>query len=160
MPCVAQLHSNRHSSATPHATSCRCTNHRELLVVSCLFSAPACTWCCCFQCTDVKYGKRVHVLPIDDTIEGITGNLFDVFLKPYFLEAYRPVRKVRAVLPWPISTYPSSSRSYGNVLVHMADRLSACNAHLAMKCTCRGLLHSTLVCIAKCRMLSFCAMPT
>jgi transitional endoplasmic reticulum ATPase len=47
------------------------------------------------QCTDVKYGKRVHVLPIDDTIEGITGNLFDSFLKPYFLEAYRPVRKVR-----------------------------------------------------------------
>ncbi|KAF6261897.1 cell division cycle protein 48 [Scenedesmus sp. NREL 46B-D3] len=36
------------------------------------------------QCTDVKYGKKVHVLPIDDTIEGITGNLFDVFLKPYF----------------------------------------------------------------------------
>lgn len=46
------------------------------------------------QCTDVKYGKRIHVLPIDDTIEGVTGNLFDVFLKPYFLEAYRPVRKV------------------------------------------------------------------
>ena len=35
----------------------------------------------------------MHVLPIDDTIEGITGNLFDAFLKPYFLEAYRPVRK-------------------------------------------------------------------
>lgn len=35
------------------------------------------------------------MLPIDDTIEGITGNLFDVYLKPYFLEAYRPVRKVR-----------------------------------------------------------------
>ena len=46
------------------------------------------------QCADVKYGKRIHVLPIDDTIEGITGNLFDAFLKPYFLEAYRPVRKV------------------------------------------------------------------
>jgi len=45
------------------------------------------------QCPDVKYGKRVHILPIDDTIEGISGNLFDVFLKPYFLEAYRPVRK-------------------------------------------------------------------
>ena len=42
----------------------------------------------------MKYGKRVHVLPIDDTIEGITGNLFDAFLKPYFLEAYRPIRKV------------------------------------------------------------------
>lgn len=36
----------------------------------------------------------MHVLPIDDTIEGLTGNLFDTFLKPYFLEAYRPVRKV------------------------------------------------------------------
>jgi len=45
------------------------------------------------QCPDVKYGKRVHILPIDDTIEGVSGNLFDVFLKPYFLEAYRPVRK-------------------------------------------------------------------
>lgn len=44
-------------------------------------------------CPDVKYGKRIHVLPIDDTVEGITGNLFDVFLRPYFQEAYRPVRK-------------------------------------------------------------------
>uniref|UniRef100_A0A8C4T221 vesicle-fusing ATPase n=1 Tax=Erpetoichthys calabaricus TaxID=27687 RepID=A0A8C4T221_ERPCA len=44
-------------------------------------------------CPDVKYGKRIHVLPIDDSIEGLTGNLFDVFLKPYFLEAYRPVHK-------------------------------------------------------------------
>lgn len=50
------------------------------------------------QCTDVKYGKRIHVLPIDDTIEGITGNLFDAFLKPYFVEAYRPVRKVPCVV--------------------------------------------------------------
>ncbi|XBJ17521.1 hypothetical protein VPH35_008906 [Triticum aestivum] len=45
------------------------------------------------QCPDVKYGKRVHVLPIDDTVEGIAGNLFDAFLRPYFLEAYRPLRK-------------------------------------------------------------------
>lgn len=55
------------------------------------------------QCTDVKYGKRIHVLPIDDTIEGVTGNLFDAFLKPYFLEAYRPVRKVPSLTrytPW------------------------------------------------------------
>lgn len=41
----------------------------------------------------MKYGKRIHVLPIDDTVEGITGNLFEVYLKPYFLEAYRPIRK-------------------------------------------------------------------
>ena len=45
------------------------------------------------QCPEVKYGKRIHVLPIDDTIEGLTGNLFETYLKPYFLEAYRPVRK-------------------------------------------------------------------
>ena len=24
-------------------------------------------------CPDVKYGTRIHVLPIDDTIEGLTG---------------------------------------------------------------------------------------
>lgn len=45
------------------------------------------------QCPNVKYGKRVHVLPVDDTIEGLTGSLFDAYLKPYFLDAYRPVRK-------------------------------------------------------------------
>ena len=41
------------------------------------------------ECPDVKYGKRIHVLPISDTIEGLTGNWFEVYLKPYFLEAYR-----------------------------------------------------------------------
>ena len=30
-------------------------------------------------CGDVPYGKRIHVLPLDDTIEGITGNLFDAW---------------------------------------------------------------------------------
>jgi len=44
-------------------------------------------------CPDVKYGKRIHVLPIDDTVEGLTGSIFDVYLKPYFMEAYRPVCK-------------------------------------------------------------------
>jgi len=42
---------------------------------------------------DVPYGSKIHVLPIDDSIEGVSGNLFDVYLKPYFLEAYRPVSK-------------------------------------------------------------------
>ncbi len=42
---------------------------------------------------DVQYCKKVHILPLDDTIEGISGNLFDAYLKPYFLEAYRPIRK-------------------------------------------------------------------
>jgi len=44
-------------------------------------------------CPNVEYGKRIHVLPIDDTVEGLTGDLFDTFLKPYFLEAYRPLHK-------------------------------------------------------------------
>jgi hypothetical protein len=38
------------------------------------------------QCLDIKYGKRIHVLPFDDSIEGLSGNIFDVYLKPYFLE--------------------------------------------------------------------------
>jgi transitional endoplasmic reticulum ATPase len=45
------------------------------------------------QCPDIPYGQRIHVLPIDDTVEGITGSLFETYLKPYFMEAYRPVRK-------------------------------------------------------------------
>ncbi|KAM0278208.1 hypothetical protein ACHAQH_005323 [Verticillium albo-atrum] len=44
-------------------------------------------------CPDIKYAKRIAVLPIADTVEGITGSLFDVFLAPYFREAYRPVRQ-------------------------------------------------------------------
>ncbi|KAJ6164844.1 hypothetical protein N7470_003516 [Penicillium chermesinum] len=44
-------------------------------------------------CPDIKYAKRIAVLPIADTIEGLTGSLFDVYLAPYFREAYRPVRQ-------------------------------------------------------------------
>jgi len=42
---------------------------------------------------EIKSAKKVHILPLDDTLEGITGNLFEVYLKPYFLDAYRPVSK-------------------------------------------------------------------
>ncbi|KAG5490006.1 hypothetical protein JKF63_00125 [Porcisia hertigi] len=44
-------------------------------------------------CRDVPYGNRIHVLPIDDTVENLSGDLFENFLKPYFLESYRPVKK-------------------------------------------------------------------
>jgi len=30
---------------------------------------------------------------MEDTVETVSGNLFEVYLKPYFLEAYRPVKK-------------------------------------------------------------------
>ena len=42
---------------------------------------------------EVAYAKAVHVLPFDDTMEGISGNLFETYLKPYFLSTYRPLRK-------------------------------------------------------------------
>ena len=44
-------------------------------------------------CNDIAYGNRVHILPIDDTVKNLSGDLFDTFLKPYFLEAYRPLKK-------------------------------------------------------------------
>lgn len=44
-------------------------------------------------CRDIAYGNRIHVLPFDDTVQNLTGDLFDTFLKPFFLEAYRPVKK-------------------------------------------------------------------
>lgn len=44
-------------------------------------------------CPDAKDAKRVHVLPFADSIEGLSGNIFEVFLKPYFNEASRPLTK-------------------------------------------------------------------
>ena len=37
------------------------------------FSGVFCCRCSVQACADVKYGKRVHILPIDDTVEGLTG---------------------------------------------------------------------------------------
>jgi len=42
---------------------------------------------------DVKFAKTVQVLPFKDTIEGLTGDLFDVYVKPYFAGKFRPLRK-------------------------------------------------------------------
>jgi transitional endoplasmic reticulum ATPase len=44
-------------------------------------------------CPDVKDGKHIHVLPVDDTVQEITGNLLEVYLKPYFGKFYRPVHE-------------------------------------------------------------------
>lgn len=43
--------------------------------------------------SDVPNGERVHILPIDDTIEGVSGNLTQTYLIPYFKDCYRPLRK-------------------------------------------------------------------
>ena len=37
--------------------------------------------------------KRIHVLPFEDTVEGITGNLTEIYLKPYFKDVFRPVHQ-------------------------------------------------------------------
>lgn len=42
---------------------------------------------------DVPNGNRVHILPFDDTIEGVAGNVTQTYLIPYFKDAYRPVTK-------------------------------------------------------------------
>lgn len=36
---------------------------------------------------------KIHVLPLDDTVEGITGDLATTYLVPYFKDAYRPIKK-------------------------------------------------------------------
>ena len=42
---------------------------------------------------NVPMGKRVHILPFEDSIEGLTGNLTQTYLIPYFKDVYRPVHK-------------------------------------------------------------------
>jgi len=37
--------------------------------------------------------KRFRVLPFDDSVEGISGNTFDVYIKPYVFKAYMASRK-------------------------------------------------------------------
>ncbi len=39
----------------------------------------------------ISYGTRIHVLPIDDTVKNIAGNILKEYLEPYFRDAFRPV---------------------------------------------------------------------
>ena len=43
--------------------------------------------------TDVPNLKKLHVLPYKDTIEGLTGNITQTYLQPYFRDAHRPLHK-------------------------------------------------------------------
>lgn len=42
--------------------------------------------------TDIKYAKSVSIAPFADTIEGISGDIFEVYVKPYFKDKYRPLK--------------------------------------------------------------------
>ena len=44
-------------------------------------------------CPDVPNGNKIHVLPFADSIEGLTGNITQTYLLPYFKDCYRPVKK-------------------------------------------------------------------
>ena len=41
---------------------------------------------------DVKFAKSVTVLPFKDSIEGLSGDLYEVFINPYFKQKFRPLR--------------------------------------------------------------------
>jgi len=41
---------------------------------------------------NITYARRVLVLPVDERIR-LTTNVLEAYLKPYFLEAYRPVHQ-------------------------------------------------------------------
>jgi transitional endoplasmic reticulum ATPase len=45
------------------------------------------------QFDDIPSAKKIHILPLDDTIEELSGDIFEIFLKPYFYDSYRPVTK-------------------------------------------------------------------
>jgi transitional endoplasmic reticulum ATPase len=42
---------------------------------------------------DVPNFTKIHILPFEDTIEGITGDITKTYLVPYFKDAYRPLKK-------------------------------------------------------------------
>jgi transitional endoplasmic reticulum ATPase len=44
------------------------------------------------NCPDCPYCTKLSVRPIADTIQGLTGDLFQTFIQPYFGQTSRPVR--------------------------------------------------------------------
>ncbi len=45
------------------------------------------------NCTDIRYGKRIRIAPIKDTVRAIKGSLYEHYLQPYFLNISRPMCK-------------------------------------------------------------------
>ena len=41
---------------------------------------------------NLTYATRVQVLPFKDSIAGLTGDLYEVYVKPYFRDRFRPLR--------------------------------------------------------------------
>lgn len=105
------------------------------------------------QCQDVKYGKRVHILPIDDTIEGITGNLFDAFLKRKFVLRYIVIMLQNVIHGITHACMKSLVFNFALFTIYsMKHAIQAHRSYLVYKC-----LHAQLVYIeiyqSECRML-------
>ncbi|KAM6490521.1 P-loop containing nucleoside triphosphate hydrolase protein [Amanita muscaria] len=45
------------------------------------------------KCSDIKPANKVHILPFNDSIKGLSGDIFHDYLKPYFMHGNRPVRQ-------------------------------------------------------------------
>jgi len=63
------------------------------------------------QCLNIQYGKRVHILLFDDSIEGLSWNIFDVYLKPYFLDSKSLIFGMKFCSIWLIVFSSISTRS-------------------------------------------------
>nr|GAT48912.1 predicted protein [Mycena chlorophos] len=48
------------------------------------------------SCLEVRDGKRVHIPPFDRSIEGPSGNIFELALQPYYPEAHRSFKAIEA----------------------------------------------------------------
>lgn len=48
-------------------------------------------------CPDVKYAKRVHILPIDDTVEGLTGYVLKFFLFSVTILSFKNILELNVI---------------------------------------------------------------
>jgi transitional endoplasmic reticulum ATPase len=91
--------------------SARCWSSDKVLVARNNVRVKLGDLCHVQACHDIKYGTRIHVLPFDDSIEGLSGNLFDVFLKVgicfrFFLIGVKWFLPSTALFPGSIPTCP------------------------------------------------------
>lgn len=42
--------------------------------------------------SNVQNLTKIHILPFDDSIEGVSGDIASTYLVPYFKDAFRPVK--------------------------------------------------------------------
>lgn len=88
------------------------------------------------QCPDVKYGTRVHILPMDDSVEGLTGNLFDVYLKRKDIIFFSSLIKV-----WMLCSYLGGLEFNSNLIQCVNDSVDIINCVKVIKICCKMALN-------------------